>query len=95
MIVSEIKLYEILKLKLGEKEAEALVEFVDSKLKESNETNLKINATKEDLARVEGRLESNIANAKVDIIKWMVALIIGLFIALVGSMAALIKLMIH
>lgn len=32
MVVSEIKLYEILKLKLGKKEAEALVEFVESKI---------------------------------------------------------------
>jgi len=32
---------------------------------------------------------------KVDLIKWMVSLIIGLFIALVASMATLLKLMIH
>ena len=56
MIVSDIKLYEILRLKLGEKEVETLVEFVDSKLKEREEENLKILATKEDLAKLESIL---------------------------------------
>lgn len=71
MLVSEIQLYQILKQRLGEKEAEALVQYVDSKLRENNEQNLKILATKEDLAKVEGKLETKIAESKVDIIKWM------------------------
>ena len=82
MFVSEIQLFQILKQKLGEKEAEALVEFVDLKLKENNEGNIKILATKEDLA-----------NTKVEIIKWLVGLILGLFIALVSALTAIMKLM--
>lgn len=45
-------------------------------------------ATKEDLAKVEGKLLSTISEAKVDIIKWMVATAI----AIVGLTVALIKL---
>jgi hypothetical protein len=56
MLVSDIKLYEILKLKLGEKEAEALVEFVDSKLKENDELNSKVLATKEDIKQLEVKM---------------------------------------
>lgn len=53
---------------------------VDRKFEEAKQTL----TTKEDLA-----------NANVEIIKWMVALIIGLFIALIGSMAAIMKLILH
>ena len=81
MIVSEIKLFELLKAKMGQQEAEAFVTLLETKVdRKFDEAKITI-ATKED-----------IANAKVEIIKWMVALILGLFIALIGSMAALIKL---
>ena len=84
MIVSEIKLYELLKAKLGEKEAEAFVEILEKKVDHKFGEAKQTLATKEDLA-----------NTKVDLIKWMVALLLGLFIALVGAMAAVIKLMIN
>ncbi len=84
MIVSEIKLYELLKAKLGEKEAEAFVEILEKKVDHKFDEAKQTLATKEDLA-----------NTKVDLIKWMVALLLGLFIALVGAMAAVIKLMIN
>ena len=67
MITSEIQLFQILKQKLGEKEAEALVEFVDSKLKENNESNLKVLATREDIANLRGEMKVEIANTKADL----------------------------
>ena len=76
---SELQLFQILKEKLGEKEAEALVGFVDARLKESNDTNLKILATKEDVAKVENK----IANTKAELIKWM-------FIFWIGQLASFI-----
>jgi hypothetical protein len=84
MIVSEIKLYELLKAKLGEKEAEAFVHILEKKVDD------KFNDAKQSLATKE-----DLANTKVDLIKWLVALLLGLFIALVGAMAAIIKLMIN
>ena len=36
MNITDIQLFQILKEKIGEKEAEALVNFVDYKLKENN-----------------------------------------------------------
>jgi len=84
MIVSEIKLYELLKAKIGEREAEAFVEILENKVDRKFEDAKETLTTKEDLA-----------NTKVDIIKWMVSLILALFIALVGAMAAIIKLMIN
>jgi len=67
IIASDIQLFKILKERLGEKEAEALVEFVDAKLKENNETNGKILATKEDIADT----KTQIADTKAELIKWM------------------------
>ena len=47
--MSDIQLFQILKQKMGEQEAEALVTFVDHKIKDNNETNLNILATKGDI----------------------------------------------
>ncbi len=91
MIVSEIKLFEMLKAKIGEKEAEAFVQILETRVDKKFDDAKDILATKEDISNI--RVEMR--EIKVDLIKWMVALIIGLFIALVGSMAALIKLMAH
>ncbi len=71
-----IQLFQILKEKLGEKEAEALVSFVDSKLKENNEANLNVLATKEDIAKLTlstkediTKLDLKISEVKADMIK--------------------------
>lgn len=88
MVVSEIKLYELLKAKIGEREAEAFIEILENKVETRLNEKTTVFATKEDLARTEGKLLSTISEAKVDIIKWIVATAI----AIVGLTAALIKL---
>ena len=90
MVVSEIKLFELLKAKIGEKEAEAFVEILETRVDKKFEDSKNELATKKDIAD----LRVEMANIKVDIIKWVVALIIGLYIALIGSIAAIFKLMI-
>jgi hypothetical protein len=77
---TDIQLFQILKQKLGEQEAEALVTFVDAKLKEANEQNLKVVATKEDIAI----LRTEIAASKTDTIKWLVTLFITLALMIIG-----------
>ncbi|HWK05662.1 MAG TPA: hypothetical protein VNS58_18610 [Puia sp.] len=53
MTLAGIQLFQSLKTRLGERETEALVDYVDTTLKENNkevhETNLRTLATKEDL----------------------------------------------
>lgn len=88
MVVSEIKLYELLKAKIGEREAEAFIEILENKVDTRLNEKTTVFATKEDLAKVEGKLLSTISEAKVDIIKWMVATAI----AIVGLTVAFIKL---
>jgi hypothetical protein len=70
---TDIQLFQILKEKLGEKEAEALVSFVDAKIKDANEQSVKVLATKEDLA-----------NAKTDMIKWFFAFFVALATMIIG-----------
>ncbi|MES2330330.1 MAG: hypothetical protein V4539_12050 [Bacteroidota bacterium] len=91
LTANDIQLYEILKQKLGNKEAEALVNFVDSKLKEADECNLKTLATKEDLKDLKLELKQDIAGVtlklsetKTDIIRWLFAFLLPLLLAILG-----------
>lgn len=84
LTMTDIQLFQILKQKLGEKEAEALVTFVDSKLKENNEANLKVVATREDVVRLKGDLETKISDTKSDIIRWVFGIFVVLMLAIIG-----------
>ena len=83
MMVSDIQLFQILKQKLGEKEAETLVEFVDQRLKESNETNLKIVATKEDIANLKSEMERRFTEQ----MKWMIVM----WVTQLGAIIAILE----
>ncbi len=81
MIVSEIKLYELLKAKLGTEEAEAFVEILENKVNAKFDAAKQTLATKEDIAK----LEAKISESKVDMIKWMV----GFWLAQMAAIIAL------
>ena len=78
--VSDIQLFQILKEKMGDKEAEALVTFVDNKIKDNNETSLKILSTKEDLLQLEIRLKDKIT----DQFKWVIGVFLTLALMIFG-----------
>ena len=88
LVISEIKLYELLKAKIGEKEAEAFIEILEQKVENKLQEKTTIFSTKEDLAKVEGKLLSTISEAKVDLIKWLIATAITI-VALIISFAKL------
>jgi hypothetical protein len=71
--ISEIQLYKALKIKLGEKEAEELVSFVKESVKENINPELENLVTKKDLAET-----------KVDIIKWVVGIFFALAMMIIG-----------
>ena len=83
MIVSEIKLYELLNAKLGEKEAEAFVEILETKVDQKFEEAKLVLATKEDIAR----LDIKIAETKAELIKWMFIFWIGQITVIAGLLA--------
>jgi len=80
--MSDIQLFQILKQKIGESEAEALVTFVDGKIKDNNQINLSILATKEDIAGV--RMEIS------NLLKWMVGMFIPLYLTIIGLMITIL-----
>ena len=69
----ELQVYEIFKIKLGEQEAAKVIEFIDAKAEEKAKQKADTLASKEDLA-----------NTKVDIIKWMVGIWIIQMAAILG-----------
>ncbi len=81
MQVSEIQLFQILRDRLGEKEAQTLVEYVEHKVDKGFDLKQDILATKEDIFVV----RQEISSAKADMIKWM-------FIFWVGQLGAMIAL---
>ncbi len=53
MVVSEIKLYELLKARIGEREAEAFIEILENKVDTKVAEKTTVFATKEDLEKTE------------------------------------------
>ena len=85
--ISSLRLYQILRQKVGEKEAEALVDLVDVKIRENNESNLRTLATKEDINLLKQdilKLENKISETKTDIIKWVFGFFITLVLIILG-----------
>ena len=66
-------MYNILKVKLGEKEAKALTEYVESKVENSIKKEKDVLTTKEDLFKLEVKL----SETKSEIIKWMFIFWVG------------------
>ena len=85
--MSDIQLFQILKQRIGETEAEALVSFVVGKIKDNNDVNLNILATKDDISK----LEVKIVEAKSEIIKWMFIFWIGQVAVTVGLIMIYLK----
>ncbi|MFZ3121926.1 MAG: hypothetical protein WA104_00955 [Thermodesulfovibrionales bacterium] len=93
MHVAEIELYEILKEKIGDKEAKTLVEYIETKVEKKFEEKKDLLATKQDIMNLEIATKQEIANLEIkmekirsDIIKWM-------FIFWAGQIGALIAIL--
>ncbi|HCX90796.1 MAG TPA: hypothetical protein DHT43_09870 [Deltaproteobacteria bacterium] len=89
MQVAEIELYEILKPKIGEKEARTLVEYIETKVDRKLEERKDVLATKEDIAYLKqdiANLEIKLEKTRADIIKWM-------FLFWIGQLASLIAIL--
>ncbi len=85
MSTLELKVYEIFKNKLGEKEAEAIIDYFDTKAEEKYQQKKDVLLTKED--KIE--LVSKIEHTKTEMIKWMFIFWIGTVGVLSGIMITL------
>ncbi|WP_316824981.1 hypothetical protein [Pedobacter miscanthi] len=79
MSVTEIQLFQILKAKLGEQEAEQLVSFVKAEVKSEFDNKREVLATKEDIASMQKTI-------------YVVGLI--QFLAIIGSVIGIVNFMI-
>lgn len=94
MHVAEIELYEILKSKIGKKEAKTLVEYIETKVDKNFDEKKDFLATKQDISSLEMSTKQEIANLEIkiettraDLIKWMFLFWIGQ----IATIAALIR----
>jgi hypothetical protein len=84
MIVSEIKLFEMLKARLGQQEAEAFVEILENKVDRKFEEAKQTLVAKEDLLKLQVEIEKRFNQ----LIIWVV----GTGIAVAGLIIAVLKL---
>ena len=73
MVVSEIELYELLKAKIGNREAGAFVEILEKRVDKKFDEAKQILATKEDVTQ-----------SKLDMVKWMVGFWLAQMAAIIG-----------
>lgn len=91
MVVSEITLYNVLKSRYGDQDAQTIVEGIKQTVKEEVDSKKDVLATKEDIYKLQLDMERNFR----DNLKWNIGLIVGLFISLLGAITGIIKLSLH
>jgi hypothetical protein len=80
MSVTEIQLFQLLKAKLGDREAEYLVSYVKNEVKNEFDNKKDVLATKEDINLVKQDInvvKQDLHDAKAEMIKWMFVFWIG------------------
>ena len=83
-IISITELYEYLDANLGKETAKKLTTFIVGEIDHKFEQNMKTLVTKEDLAKLEDKLNTKIGETKVDIIKWMFGFWITIILMFIG-----------
>ena len=102
MSTAELELYEAIKPKLGEKEAQMLLRFMETKIGGEVEKGTSILATKSnvadlksemksDVADLKSEMKSDMANLKSEMVKWMFIFWIGTVGTLIGSFIGIFK----
>ena len=77
MTVTAIDLFNLLKIRIGEGEAKALVEYIEMHVNNKIEEYMTAYATKADLKEEIHKLELKIEKVRSDLIKWMFIFWIG------------------
>jgi hypothetical protein len=92
--MTDIELYELLKAKIGEKEAKGVVEYFESVVERKFESRKETFATKEDIRAVREEiknLEIKMEAMRSDIIRWMFLFWVGQFAALFAMLQLFFK----
>lgn len=89
--INEIQLFNLLKVKIGEKEAEALVEFVKTSASEEIKQNIQNLATREFVKDEITQVRLELKEFKSEIIKWMFVFWVGSILTTLGALFGLVK----
>lgn len=92
MVVSEIKLYELLKARIGEREAEAFVEILENKVDKKLEEKKATFALKEDIYQLTNEMKDEMIKMKSELLKTIYLTSVGQFLAIVASVVSLLLL---
>lgn len=84
-------MFQILREKVGDEQAKALTEYVETKIEKQFELKKDILATKQDIIELRSELRIEMANHKAEIIKWMFIFWIGQLAAMIAIAEFLIK----
>lgn len=94
-----IKLFQLLKPKIGEREAGELITYMDTAAKDNNkelrefiqttfvtkeEFKKEMAGVRLEIADLKGSLEVRIAESKSDVLRWVIALFITMMLAILG-----------
>ena len=88
MTITNLQLFQILRGKFDEQEAENIVNYVDNKITTEFEDRKEIFATKEDIAHLAGKMD--VLEAQLNIIKWAIPLP-GIFVSIAVFQLIFIK----
>ena len=93
MTISDIQLYQLLKNKLGEKEAEQLVSFVKGEVDSQFLNKQDVLVTTRDLDREISRLREDMIIMKAELLKTIYVVGLIQFLAIVGSLVTIANFM--
>jgi hypothetical protein len=96
MVVTETQLFQILKNKLGEKEAQTLVTFVQEEVKAELNRETDVLATKQDVFGVKEDiyiLKEDLANVKSDLLRTVYTVGLVQFLAIITSVLMIVNFM--
>ena len=85
--ISEIQLYNILREKIGDQQAQTLTDYVESRIDREFEKNKSVLSTKSDILELKNVLPEN----KAETIKWMFIFWTGQLLAMFAFLKFLVK----
>lgn len=96
--ISTIDLFNLLREKIGEQQAQALTDYIQQRVEKRFEEAKTVLATQEDIQRVDGNLQKSVTDLRVEIreskaemIKWMFIFWMGQIAAMVGMLLVFLK----
>lgn len=84
--INTIELFNLLRIKIGEKEAQALTEYIGAHVEDKIDARKDVMATKDDIYQVKEELQGvrvEIKDQKAELLKWMIVLFTPFYIGMI------------